>query len=64
MSCVVITWVHGAVGQERDEHDLEPVPKYTEVHNAYGTVKTFFLVHNICERDKKNSSESGIGSFI
>jgi len=38
--------------------------KCTEAHIAYGTVKTFFYEHNICEHDEQNNSESGTGSFI
>jgi hypothetical protein len=29
--------------EEGEEHDLEPLPSYTEVHVSFETVKSFFL---------------------
>jgi len=29
--------------EEGEEHDLEPLPSFTEVHISFETVKSFFL---------------------
>jgi hypothetical protein len=46
----------GDGGQEggEGEHKPEPVPSFAKVYAAFQTVKSFFYVHNIGERDEKN----------
>lgn len=37
LSCVTTVWVGGSSGEdeEGDEHDLDLVPSFTEVHGSY-----------------------------
>jgi hypothetical protein len=40
--------------EEKEKHDLEPVPSFTKVYNAYETVTSVFYMHSISEHDKQN----------
>jgi hypothetical protein len=40
--------------EERNEHDLAPMPSFTKAYTAYETLKLFFCPHSITEHDKQN----------
>jgi hypothetical protein len=38
--------------EDKDEREPKPVPRFAEAHTAFQTVKLFFSVYNIGERDE------------
>jgi hypothetical protein len=44
---------NGEGEEQGDEREPEPVPRFTEAHAAFETVKSFFYAHSIGEHDEQ-----------
>jgi hypothetical protein len=49
--------------EEGDKHEPEPLPSFTMVHTAYGTLKSFFYAYGISEHNEQNISQLELALF-